>query len=103
MKPSNESVHPPDRLAEVRSDIDRLDQAIVELIHDRTRLARRAALSKRAIGRAMRDTRREAEVVRRAARRARDLGVDDERVREFFWRLIDLSHATVAQAESSRG
>jgi chorismate mutase len=85
-------------LDDVRNEIDRIDDALVALIHDRTRLAALAADSKRATGRALRDTRREAEVIRRAARRARDLGVDDERVREVFWRLIDLSHATVAAA-----
>ena len=89
------------RLDDVRGDIDRIDEALVALIHDRTRLARDAADAKRAAGRALRDTRREADVVRRAALRARELGVDDECVRDFFWRLIDLSHETVARASAA--
>lgn len=97
MTPRSEAAIPIRRLEDVRGDIDRIDDALLALIRDRARLARVAAASKRASGRTLRDVSREAAVVRRAARRARELGVDDECVRDLFWRLIELSHVTVAQ------
>jgi len=84
-----------DELGRVRGAIDEIDAALVTLIHDRLLLARAAAHSKRVTGRPQRDVAREVEVVRRAAERARDLGVEDTSVRAVFWRLIDLSHRTV--------
>lgn len=87
-------------LDDVRAAIDEIDDELVTLIHERMLLARAAACAKRVSGRPMRDTRREAEVVRRAAGRARALGVDDSSVRAIFWHLIELSHRSVA-AEGS--
>jgi chorismate mutase len=40
------------------------------------------------------DPAREAAVVRRSAERARDAGLDEEAVREIFWRLVGLSRRT---------
>lgn len=97
MTPPPQSTAPPRDLDDVRLAIDRLDDAVVSLIGERLQLARLAGDFKRTSGRLARDTRREAEVIRRAAQRARELGVDDERVRDIFWRLIDLSHTTVDQ------
>jgi chorismate mutase len=96
--------HPdrPHDLAWVRDRIDELDDALVAMIRDRLALARAAADTKRATGRPQRDPRREAEVVRRAADRARELGVDDDSIRAVFRRLIDLSHRTVADGGSGR-
>ncbi len=47
----------------------------------------------------MQDLAREAEVIRQASTRARDIGLDTEVVRDVFWRLIDLSHRTRAATE----
>ena len=55
--------------------IDEIDDKLVTLIHERMHLARAAACAKRVSGRPMRDTRREAQVVRRAAGQARDCDV----------------------------
>ncbi|MDT8368653.1 MAG: chorismate mutase [Longimicrobiales bacterium] len=92
---SDETVRQIRRLETVRREIDLVDEILVSLIHDRLRLAVAAADSKRRVGHALRDVRREAEVIRRASHRARDLGLDDEAVRAVFWQLIDLSHRTV--------
>ncbi|HSM03307.1 MAG TPA: chorismate mutase [Longimicrobiales bacterium] len=88
---------PPPDLARLRSRIDEIDDALVTLIRDRLRLACAAADTKRLAGRPLRDVTREAEVVRRAAARARTLGVDDDSVRAVFWHLIGLSHLTVTR------
>lgn len=87
-------------LHEVRGEIDEIDAALVALIRDRVRLAVAAADSKAGRGEALRDVAREAEVIRRAAERARMLGIDGESVRDVFWRLIDLSHRSVASREA---
>ena len=39
------------------------------------------------------DPAREAEVIRRAAALAREVGVSDEKVRDIFWHVIGLSRA----------
>lgn len=83
---------PPDELDRIRTAIDEVDRAIVDLIHDRLHLARRAFHTKRQVGLTLNDLPREAEVVRRASERARERGVESEHVREVFWRLISLSH-----------
>ena len=96
----------PHDLDAVREAIDHLDDAVVTLISERLELARLARHFKRTSGRLLRDTRREAEVIRRAAQRARELGVDEQSVRNIFWGLIDLSHVTFDQetgAEANDG
>ncbi len=82
-------------LQKVRERIDQVDAALVGLIRDRVSLAVAAAEAKEPGSRNLRDVAREAEVIRRAGERARTLGVDDEPVRDLFWRLIDLSHRTI--------
>ncbi len=78
-------------LLQVRSEIDALDEGIVELIARRMELARRAARVKAAMGVEGSDPAREAAVVRRAATAAGLRGVDAEGVRQLFWNLIGLS------------
>lgn len=78
-------------LVQVRSEIDALDEGIVELIARRLELAREAARVKAAMGVEGSDPAREAAVVRRAATVADRKGVDAEGVRQLFWNLIGLS------------
>jgi chorismate mutase len=75
----------------VRAEIERVDEAIVFLIDERLRLARRVGQLKRTAGLRVLDPGREAAVVRRAGTLARDRGLDDEAIREVFWRLIDMA------------
>jgi chorismate mutase len=78
-------------LAAVRAEIGRVDEAIVFLIDERLRLARRVGELKRTAGMGVLDPSREAAVVRRAGALARERGLDDEAVRDVFWRLIEMS------------
>lgn len=87
--------HGLDDLGAVRDEIDRLDGAIVDLIDARRRLALRAAHARAVRGPLLRDLSREAEVVRRATARARDLRLPEDPVRRVFWTLIELSHEAV--------
>ena len=75
----------------VRAEIERVDEAIVFLIDERLRLARRIGELKRTAGLRVLDPSREASVVRRAGALARDRGLDDEAIREVFWRLIEMA------------
>jgi chorismate mutase len=81
----------PVELEAVRAEIERVDEAIVFLIDQRLRLARRVGELKRAAGLRVLDPGREAAVVRRAGALARDRGLDDEAIREVFWRLIEMA------------
>jgi chorismate mutase len=80
-------------LEAVRAEIGRVDEAIVFLIDERLRLARRVGELKRTGGLRVLDPGREAAVVRRAGALARDRGLDDEAIREVFWRLIEMARS----------
>jgi chorismate mutase len=88
-------------LLAVRAEIERVDEAIVFLIDQRMRLARRVGELKRSVGLGVLDSRREAAVVDRAGALARDRGLDDDAVRDVFWRLIEMARG--AQRERGRG
>jgi chorismate mutase len=88
-------------LAAMRAEIERVDEAIVFLIDERLRLARRVGELKRTAGLRVLDPSREAAVVRRAGALARDRGLDDEAVREVFWRLIEMARS--AQGSDAKG
>jgi chorismate mutase len=78
-------------LEAIRSEIERVDRALVALIGERVRLARAVGAAKRAAGLPTLDPAREAAVVRRAGALAREAGLDDEEVRYIFWHLVGLS------------
>lgn len=82
-------------LVSVREEIDRVDEALVELMGVRLALALRAAEEKRAQGMELRDLQREAEITRRASGMARGKGLDPEIVRDVFRRILALSHRAV--------
>lgn len=75
---------------ELRSDLERIDRQLVELVAERVRLARRIGRAKREDGRGPLDTGREATVIRRAAELGRDAGLEPEDVRELFWTIIGI-------------
>jgi chorismate mutase len=78
-------------LEAIRAEIGRVDEAIVGLIGERLRLARHVGALKRTVGMSVLDPSREAAVVRRAGALARERGLDDEAVRDVFWRLIEMA------------
>lgn len=76
------------RLDELRKRIVELDDHLIELIGERKSLALEIGEAKAALGMPILDPSREAEVVRRAAQRARALNVDEELTRDVIWRII---------------
>jgi chorismate mutase len=89
--PAGPPADPRRDLVALRQEIETVDARIVQLIAERTALARRIGEVKRAAGQPTLDPAREAAVVRRAGLLARAAGVAQEDVREIFWHLIGLS------------
>lgn len=76
------------RLDDLRKRIVELDDELINLIGERKALAIEIGEAKAALGMPILDPSREAEVVRRAAQRARTLEVDEELTRDVIWRII---------------
>jgi chorismate mutase len=82
---------PPVELDHLRTEIERLDRALLELIAERVRLGLRVAAVKRAAGLPTLDPAQEAAVIRRVTAHARELGLPPEDARDVFWALIGLT------------
>ena len=80
----------PDPLSRLRTNIEQLDQRIIDLIGERVDLSRQVGELKRAAGLPTLDPAREAAVLRRVAGQARAAQLPDEPVREIFWHVIAL-------------
>lgn len=80
-----------DDLDLVRAEIERVDRSLVELIAERVRLGRRAAVSKAAAGLPLLDPGQEAAVIRRVAEWSRETDLPTETVRDIFWTLVALT------------
>ncbi|HEX9885537.1 MAG TPA: chorismate mutase [Longimicrobiales bacterium] len=87
------------RLEQIRARILELDEDLIRLVGERRDLALEAGRLKEALDLPLLDPAREARVVRRAAQRARDLGIDEELVRDVMWRII--ASARQAQERST--
>ena len=85
-------------LARGRSEIERIDKAIVALLAERVAIGRRIGGLKRAAGLPVLNPGREAEVIRAVADMAREANLPAEPVREIFWRVVALSR----QAQEER-
>ena len=77
-----------ERLESLRTRIEEVDRALVRLVGERRDLVQEIGQTKKALGLPVLDPPREARVVRRAAGLARELGVDEEAVRDILWRII---------------
>jgi len=82
-----------DPLEKLRDRITRLDDQLIRLIGERRALVLEVGRVKADLGLPVMDPRREAEVVRRAATRARELGVDEEMTRDVIWRIMAAARA----------
>lgn len=76
------------RLETLRRRISELDDELIRLIGERRDLAVAIGKAKTELGLPVMDPGREARVVRKAAERARELGVDQEMTRDVIWRII---------------
>jgi chorismate mutase len=76
------------RLESLRREIAALDDELIRLVGRRKALALEIGELKALLSLPTMDPGQEARVVRRAAERARDLGVDEEMVRDVIWRVM---------------
>ena len=82
-----------DALGRCRQQIEGLDRELVALLAKRVALSKEIGAMKKVAGLPTLDPAREAEVIRRAASMAREVGLSDEKVRDIFWHVIGLSRA----------
>jgi len=83
----------PSALDELRVRISEVDDELIRLIGERRRLVLAIGEEKARRGLPVMDPGREARVVRKAAARARELGVDQEMTRDVIWRIIAAARA----------
>jgi len=75
-------------ISDLRQRILDLDGRLVQILAERREIVLELGLIKQALGLPVLDPAREARVIRRAAREARALGIDEEMVRDILWRVI---------------
>lgn len=92
------------RLSVIRNEIDLTDQRLIVLLGERRRLASSAQGIRAGAGRPGFDPPREAEVLKRAARAAREMGLPEEAVRDVYWRVMALCapEVTVIEPKSEK-
>jgi chorismate mutase len=78
-------------LAELRTDIERVDATIIAAIAARMQLARAVGRLKAVTGQPVTDPAREAAVVARASVLAREAGLPEDDIRALYWRLLAIS------------
>ncbi len=84
----------------LRERITDVDDQLIRIIGERRDLVLAIGRLKQSLNLPVMDPGREAKVVRRAAARARELGVDEEMIRDVIWRIIAFARAT--QEDPSR-
>jgi len=82
------------QLDSLRERISDVDERLIRIIGERRDLVIEIGRIKAILDLPVMDPAREATVVRRAAVRARELGVDEEMTRDVIWRIIASARAT---------
>jgi chorismate mutase len=82
------------RLDALRARIMQVDEELIQLVGLRRELVLEVGEVKTRLDLPVLDPAQEARVVRRAAERARELGIDQELVRDVIWRIIASARQT---------
>jgi chorismate mutase len=88
------------RLAKLRTKISDVDEELIRLVGLRRELVLEVGEVKSLLDLPVLDPAQEARVVRRAAERARELGIDTELVRDVIWRIIAAARQSQTQRTS---
>ncbi len=96
-----EADDPPPLLRDARERIDALDRELLRLLAQRIELAMRAARAKAAVGRGVRDPKREEQVLSARREGAEALGLDPDATSEIFRSIMNLSRAHQARGGSA--
>lgn len=97
-EPGGAAGPPAERLARMRDVMSEVTDRLIELMGERRNLAIEIGRLKKELGLPVLDPAREARMVRQAAVRARELGVDPEMARDILWRII----ASAREAQGGR-
>ncbi len=97
-EPAAREAAPSERLERLRDAIGEATDRLIALMGERRKLAIEIGKAKEELGLPVLDPAREARMVRRAAVRARELGVDPEMARDVLWRII----ASAREAQGGR-
>ncbi len=95
-----EAAYVPPQLQEARDIIDTIDEKILRLLAQRAGLSLRASRAKEEVGRAVRDPRRERELLDRRGQLAGDLDLNAEAVAEIFDAILRFSRHHQIQARA---
>lgn len=96
--PTGGAGRPEERLVRLREVMSEVTDRLIELMGERRKLAIEIGRVKEELGLPVLDPAREAQMVRQAAVRARELGVDPEMARDILWRII----ASAREAQGGR-
>lgn len=96
--PTGGAGRPEEQLARMREVMSEVTDRLIELMGERRKLAIEIGRVKKELGLPVLDPAREARMVRQAAVRARELGVDPEMARDIIWRII----ASAREAQGGR-
>ena len=91
--PTGAAGAPEERLVRLREVMSEVTDRLIELMGERRNLAIEIGRVKKELGLPVLDPAREARMVRQAAVRARELGVDPEMARDIIWRSIASARA----------
>lgn len=83
-----------EELERLRAQISEVDDRLIRTIGERRDLVIAVGRLKEILNLPVMDPAQEAKVVRKAAARARELGVDEEVTRDVIWRIIASARAT---------
>lgn len=83
-----------EELEGLRERISEVDDRLIRIIGERRDLVLAVGRLKEILNLPVMDPAQEAKVVRKAAGRARELGVDEEMTRDVIWRIIAAARAT---------
>ncbi len=86
-----------EELERLRDRVSEVDDRLIRIIGERRDLVLAIGKLKETLNLPVMDPAREATVVRKAAVRARELGVDEEMTRDVIWRIIAAARATQEQ------
>lgn len=81
-------------LEKIRARISEIDDRLIRIIGERRDLVMEVGRLKAVLNLPIMDPGREAQVVRMAAARARELGVDEEMTRDVIWRIMASARST---------
>ena len=87
-------------LGALRREIEAVDAMIIDALAQRMALAREIRVVKQRAGQPVLDPAREAEVVGRAAAKARAVGLPEDEIRALYWKVMAVARGVQGNREA---